>query len=282
MGTEMAAADPSATPAEQIQRKLVCYEERNGVALITLDDLPGNAYTYEMMTQLDAAILRARFSPDVHVLVLTGAGEKFFCAGANIKMLQTSDPYFKFNFCLHANETLMRLPHTPMLVIAALNGHTTGGGLEVAMAGDILVARKGAGKIGLPESTLGVLPGTSGTQRFPKLVGINRAIELMATGELLSFEDAQAIGLLNHVWEAESSDAFIDMVVAYAQKFCPPNAAAGSIGCIKLAARAGQGIPEELGFLLEGQLMRRQFEKDDAREGLTAFVEKRKPSFTGR
>ena len=145
-----------------------------------------------MMQELDAAILAARMDAAVHVIVITGAGEKFFCAGANIGMLKDADPTFKYYFCLHANETLNRLEQTPKLVIAALNGHTVGGGLEVAMAADIRIARQGAGKIGLPEVALGVLPGTGGTQRFARLVGKAKAIELMATGALFSFEEAHA------------------------------------------------------------------------------------------
>src|SRR5438105_15880128 len=116
---------------------------------------------------------------DVYVIVLTGAGDKFFSAGANINMLTSVDPTYKYYFCLHANETLLRLENTPKLVIAALNGHCVGGGLEVALAADSRVAKKGGGKIGLPEVTLGVLPGTGGTQRLPRIVGKARAIELM-------------------------------------------------------------------------------------------------------
>ena len=119
---------------------LVEYEVRDGIALITLSDPPANTYSYAMMRQLDDAILRARFANDVHVLVITGAGRKFFCAGANIQMLQEVDPTFKYYFCLHANETLMRLEQTPKLVIAAINGHCVGGGLEVAMAADLRLA----------------------------------------------------------------------------------------------------------------------------------------------
>ena len=136
-----------------------------------MNDPPANTYTYEMNRQLDEAILKARMDNDVHVIVLTGAGDKFFSAGANIKMLSTVDPTFKYYFCLHANETLLRLEHTPKLVIAALNGHTVGGGLEIAMAADMRIARQDAGKIGLPEVNLGVLPGTGGTQRLSRMVG---------------------------------------------------------------------------------------------------------------
>src|SRR4029077_4760635 len=137
-----------------------------GVAVLTLNDPPANTYSYDMMRRLDELILQARFDPAVHVLLLTGLGDKFFCAGANIRMLTSVTPEFKYYFCLHANETLNRLEQTPKLVIAAINGHCVGGGLEVAMAADLRVARRDAGKMGLPEVSLGVLPGTGGTQRL--------------------------------------------------------------------------------------------------------------------
>ena len=152
------------------------YDVADGVAVLTLDDPPANTYSYEMMREIDDAVLAARMSEAVHVIVLTGAGEKFFCAGANIGMLESAAPAFKYYFCLHANETLNRLEQTPKLVIAALNGHTVGGGLEVAMAADIRIGRHGGGKIGLTEVALGVLPGTGGTQRLARLVGKARAI----------------------------------------------------------------------------------------------------------
>src|SRR5712671_7220203 len=182
------------------QKKLVHYMVESGVAILELDDPPANTYTHEMMRQLDEAILKSRFDDSAHVIVLRGHGDKFFSAGANITMLNSVTPRFKYFFCLHANETLNRLEQTPKLVIAALNGHTVGGGLEIAMAADIRVACKDGGKIGLPEVTLGVLPGTGGTQRLGRLIGKSRAIELMATGTTFSFEEAEQMGLVNHVW----------------------------------------------------------------------------------
>src|SRR4029079_19139008 len=135
--------------------KLVEYRKEGGIAVLTLNDPPANTYTHEMMRDLDECIIKARFDADVHVIVITGAGEKFFCAGANINLLQTVDPYFKYYFCLHANETLTRLEQTPKLVIAAITVPCVGGGLEIAMAADVRIARKGAGKTGLPEVALG-------------------------------------------------------------------------------------------------------------------------------
>src|SRR5919197_2328093 len=137
--------------AHETTKSLINYRLDGGVAVIEMNDPPANTYTYEMNRQLDDAILKARMDNDVYVIVLTGAGDKFFSAGANIKMLARVDPTFKYYFCLHANETLLRLEHTPKLVIAALNGNTVGGGLEIAMACDLRIARQDAGKIGLPE-----------------------------------------------------------------------------------------------------------------------------------
>src|SRR5207249_2457328 len=154
-----------------------------------------------------------------------GSGDKFFCAGADTNMPKKADPTFKYYFCLHANETLNRLEQTPKLVIAALNGHAEGGGLEIGIAADLRIARKGAGKVGLPEVTLGVRPGTGGTQRMARLVNKSKAIELMVTGDVFGFEQAQELGLVNQVWEAASTQEFMDKVQEYAEKFCPPHKA---------------------------------------------------------
>jgi enoyl-CoA hydratase len=260
------------------QRTLVHYEAREGVAYLTLDDPPANTYTHEMMRQLDDAILQARFDKDVHVLVLTGKGEKFFCAGANINMLKTADPVFKYYFCLHANETLNRLEQTPKLVIAALEGHTVGGGLEIAMAADLLIAKRNSGKVGLPEINLGVLPGTGGTQRLARRVGKNRAIDLMVTGRLISFEEAQEMGIVNQILDG---DDFLDQIHQYARQFCPPNRAAKAVGRIKRSVQSGAEVPFESGLAIERELQQQLFESQDAREGLDAYVSKRQPQFKG-
>ena len=266
----------------QTTGKLVEYTTEQGVALLTLNDPPANTYSYEMMQELDRAILSARMEEQVQVIVITGSGEKFFCAGANIQMLSSVTPEYKYYFCLHANETLSRLEQTPKLVIAAINGHCVGGGLEVAMAADIRIARRNAGKMGLPEVSLGVLPGTGGTQRLVRIVGKSRAIELMTTGELFDFERGQELGLLNDIYEAETSDAFMAQVMEYASRFTLPHKAARAVGRIKRSVQSGAEIPFEYGLALERELQQQLFQSEDAREGLEAYVNKRKPQFKGK
>ena len=261
------------------EKKLIGYRLEAGVAVIELNDPPANTYSYEMNRQLDDAILKARMDEDVYVLVLTGSGEKFFSAGANIQMLTEVDPTFKYYFCLHANETLLRLENTPKLVIAALNGHCVGGGLEIAMAADLRIARKDGGKIGLPEVNLGVLPGTGGTQRLSRLLGKSKAIELMVTGKTFSFDEAKQMGLVNDVFAAEG---FMNRVMEYARQFCPPNKAAKAVGRIKRAVQTGWEIPMEAGLALERENQQLLFESDDAAEGLAAYIEKRPAKFTGK
>jgi enoyl-CoA hydratase/carnithine racemase len=235
-----------------------------------------------MMQALDQRILTARMDQNVQVIVLTGRGEKFFCAGANINMLASADPTYKYYFCLHANETLSRLEQTPKLVIAAINGHCVGGGLEVALAADIRIARRNAGKMGLPEVSLGVLPGTGGTQRLARIAGKSKAIELMATAELFDFEKGVELGLVNQIFDTPDAAAFQQQVLEYARQFTTPGKAANAVGRIKRSVQSGAEIPLEYGLALERELQQQLFQAEDAKEGIDAYVNKRKAQFKGR
>src|SRR5687768_4928173 len=266
----------------EMTRNLVRYGISDGVAVLTLNDPPANTYSYEMMQALDRAILAARMDEAVQVIVITGQGEKFFCAGADIQMLQNVTPTFKYYFCLHANETLLRLEQTPKLVIAAINGHCVGGGLEVAMAADLRIARKSAGKMGLPEVSLGVLPGTGGTQRLVRLVGKSKAIEIMATAELFPFERGLELGIVNTNYEAPTAESFLEQVLSYARQFTTPGRAAHAVGLIKRSVQTGAEIPLESGLALERELQQQLFQSSDSKEGIDAYVNKRKPIFQGR
>jgi enoyl-CoA hydratase/carnithine racemase len=141
------------------------------------------------------------------------------------------------------------------------------------------VARKHGGKIGLPEVNLGVLPGTGGTQRLSRMLGKSKAIELMASGKTFSFDEAKQMGLVNEIF---ASEGFMDGVMEYARQFCPPNKAAKAVGRIKRAVQTGWEIPLEAGLALERENQQLLFESEDAREGLSAYLEKRPPKFTGK
>jgi enoyl-CoA hydratase/carnithine racemase len=154
-------------------------------------------------------------------------------------------------------------------VIGALNGHTVGGGLEIALACDLRVAKKDGGKIGLPEVTLGVLPGTGGTQRLGRMLGKSRSIELMVTGRTFDFEEALDLGIVNEILDGED---FMADAMEYARQF----------GRIKRAVCSGIEVPFSEGLAIEREMQQQLFESADAREGLDAYIEKRKPEFAGR
>lgn len=260
---------------------LVNYTAEGGVALVTLSEPPDNAFTHEMMKELDEAIIEARFDNDVHTIVITGAGERYFSAGASTEMLREVDSSFQYYFFLHANETLLRLENTPKLVIAALNGHCTGGGLELALACDLRVACRGPARLGLPEINLGVLPGIGGTQRLTRLLGKARAMELLLEGETFDVDRALALGLIHQVIDATPGD-FISRVIELAYRFGPPQRAPLAIGRLKRAVQSAGEASLEQGIALERELRCSLITTEDAREGFLATRSKRPPSFTGR
>ena len=264
---------------EAMENRLINYSTQNGIAIIELHDPPANTYTYEMMRDMDDAILEARLDEDVHVIIIRGAGDKFFCAGANIKMLLSATPQFRYFFSLHGNETLMRLENTQKLVIAAINGHAVGGGLEIALACDLRVAKNGPGMLGLPEINLGLLPGMGGTQRLPRVIGKGKALELLTTGRTISVDEAHQLGLVSEVFEEEN---FFDKVIEYAQQFVAPGKASKAVGLIKRSVQTGLEIPQTEALALERELLQQLFESEDAHEGLDAYAKKRQPQFKGR
>ncbi|MFQ5837267.1 MAG: enoyl-CoA hydratase/isomerase family protein [Thermoplasmata archaeon] len=253
------------------------YQVEDGIGIVRMNRPPANTYNYEFMREMDGVIEQIRFDDDVKVAVLGSKLERFFSAGADIGMLSTSEPDFKAMFCLNCQETLVKMENTPKIWIAAINGHCVGGGLEIALATDIRFMGRDSGQIGLPEVNLGVLPGTGGTQRLSRLVGKSRALDMMVTGKTISADEALKIGLVNYVYEREG---FWDKTLEYAR-----NLATGpvrAVGLIKRAVTEGLEIPLKQGLALERELQNRLFMTEDAKEGLRAFVEKRKPAFKGR
>ena len=238
-----------------------------------------NLYDPELMRDLNFWIDEVRYDDEIDVAVLTAKSEGMFSAGADINFLRQSTPDHKATFCLGCQETLNKTESTPKLFIAALNGHTVGGGLEIALACDLRFMADGAFKIGLPEVTLGVLPGTGGTQRLPRTIGKARAIDLMVTGRLLTPPEALEWGIVNRVWPVAD---FWRETMAFASSLCYPNHAARAVGFIKRSVQEGMEMSIKEGLSLERELQNRLFAMDDAKEGFGSFIEKRKPMFKGK
>ena len=260
-----------------MEGKFIRTRVQDHVGTIEVAKPKANTYDIHMMRELDEAVEELRFNDDVRAIVLTSGVKGFFSAGADIEMLKQSQPDFKAMFCLHCQETLDKFAKTPKIVIAAINGHCVGGGLEIALACDLRMMASGSGKIGLPEVTLGVLPGTGGTQRLPRLVGTSRALDMMITGKLLTPEEALQIGLVNYVFPAAT---FAADVAKYAGALA--HGPARAVSLIKRSVIEGIEMPLTSGLALERELQNRLFVTEDAKEGLAAFVEKRPPAFKGR
>ena len=260
-----------------MQGKYIRTRTDESVGYIEINKPKANTYDLDMMTELDQAIEEVRFDDDVKVVVLTSTTPGFFSAGADIEMLKRSAPDYKAMFCLHCQETLNKFAETPKVVIAAIPGHCVGGGLEIALACDLRMMAKDSGRIGLPEVKLGVLPGTGGTQRLPRLIGTSRALDLMITGRLITPDEALAIGLVNYVFPKET---FAQEVQAYARALARGPSRAVSL--IKRSVVEGVEMPLVAGLALERELQNRLFITDDAKEGISAYVEKRTATFKGR
>ncbi len=255
----------------------VTLKKESGIAYITLNKPPANTYNLELMQQLDAAINEIRPDDSIIAVILRSDVPKMFSAGADIQMLKSSTPTYKAAFCLFCQETLNKMERTPKIFIAALEGNCVGGGLEIALACDLRFMADGNWKIGLPESNLGVLPGTGGSQRLPRLIGKARALDLMITGRLLSPQEALQIGLVERVWPQEE---LMERTIEYARNLT--QRATRAIGLIKLGVQQGSELPLEGALTLERELQNRLFVTSDAQEGLAAFIEKRQPHFEGR
>lgn len=256
---------------------VVRLEKQDSVGHIVLDRPPANSYDRAFLDDLSAAIDEARFDGEVRSIVVRSASEKFFSAGADVKMFASTDPDYQYAFVVHANEVMSKFERTPKVVFAAINGHCLGGGLEIVLCCDARYAAEGTYNIGLPEVTLGVLPGTGGTQRLPRLIGKQRALDLMLRGASVQPAEAREIGIVDAVLPAAEVLSFTH---DHAAKLASGPTLA--IGQIKLATVGGMGMPFGAAMLYEHQAVGRLFASDDFKEGVRAFTEKRKPDYKGR
>jgi enoyl-CoA hydratase/carnithine racemase len=256
---------------------VVRLEIQDAVGHIVLDRPPANSYDKAFLDDLSLAIDEARFNSAVKAIVVRSASEKFFSAGADVKMFASTDAEYQFAFVIHANEIMSKFERTPKIVVCAINGHCLGGGLEIALCADIRIAAEGTYNIGLPEVTLGVLPGTGGTQRLPRLIGRQKALELMIRGSSVQPDKAKALGIVDEVRAAGELQARAHEMAGF---FATGPTLA--IGQIKLATVLGSGMPFENAMLLEHEAVGRLFASEDFKEGVTAFSEKRKPIYKGK
>src|SRR5712691_11620177 len=255
----------------------VRLEKQDSIGHIVLDRPPANSYDKAFMDELDAAIDDVRRDDAVKAILVRSANEKFFSAGADVSVFAKSGLDEQNAFVVCANEAMGKLETTPKVVVAAIGGHCLGGGLEIALCCDFRIAAEGSYRIGLPEVTLGLLPGTGGTQRLPRLIGRQKALDFMLTGRTVTPHDALAAGIVDEVVPAaELLDKALERVRAYA------TGPTFAIGRIKKAAVLGFGLPLDEGLKLERQLLIELFKSADAKEGVTAFVEKRKPNYKGK
>ncbi|MED4607306.1 MULTISPECIES: enoyl-CoA hydratase/isomerase family protein [Paenibacillus] len=251
--------------------------KESGIAEIHLHINKTNSYSLDFYRELNAAIDDIRFDPSIKVAVLLSDTPNFFSAGADINFLKAADPKFKTQFCLFCNETLDKIARSPQVFIACLEGHTVGGGLEMALGCDLRFMGDKAGKIGLPEVTLGVLAGTGGTQRLARLIGPSRALDLNVSADLLTPEEALHIGLVNKVFPQEQTR---EKTLEYARKIA--NSATYAVSNIKLSIQNGIEMPLNVAIRYEGELQNLLFRSADAKEGLAAFLEKRQPNWQGQ
>ncbi len=259
-----------------MSRDYVNYVIEEGMAIVTIDHPPVNAIDKKMVLELEQVIDELETNSEAKIIIITGAGDKAFIAGADITVFSDLNKVSAEEFVLSIQSVLFKIEESQKVVICAINGHALGGGCEVAMACDIRIASEKV-RFGQPEVNLGVIPGAGGTQRLPRLVGKGRAMELVFTGDMINAEEAGAIGLVNRVVPPES---LMDEAKKMAKKILTKGPIA--ISKSKRAIREGLEMRLKEGMRLEARLFGELFDTFDVREGVKAFLEKQTPRFEGR
>ena len=255
----------------------VIADQEGAVGTITLNHPKANSYDLAFMQDLDAAIEWVRTKDSVKVVVVKSALDKFFSAGADIKAFQANTTADNMKMIHFAHKTLAKIADLPKVFIAAIGGHALGGGLEMALACDLRTAGDGQYNLGLPEITLGLLPGNGGTQRLPRLIGRTKALAMMISGEPMPPKRALEYGIVDFLFPQES---YLADTMAYAQKLS--SGATLAMANIKRAVYEGMELPLSEALEFERSLIAPLFDSADAKEGFRAFAEKRQPVYTGR
>ncbi|MGD0915765.1 MAG: enoyl-CoA hydratase-related protein [Thermodesulfobacteriota bacterium] len=257
--------------------KNILLSAENEIGTLTINRPKAlNALNIETLQEIQKGIEEVRARPELKVLIVTGAGEKAFVAGADILEMRGMNSIEAFNFSRLGHLTLKMIQDLDRPVLGAVNGFALGGGAEIALACDFIYASENA-KLGLPEVTLGVFPGFGGTQRLPRLIGKGRAKELILTGKMITAQEAFQMGIVNRVFPLAS-------LMEETKKVAAQIAANGPVGVrlAKMVTDTGFDMDLEKACSLESHAFGLCFSTEDQKEGMTAFVEKKKPNFKGR
>lgn len=252
----------------------VLFEEQNGIATLTFNRPKSlNALNSQLITEVSAILDKVVENEDIRVLILTGAGEKAFVAGADITEISTLNPVQARHFSKQGHNVMDKLQDLPIPAVAAVNGFALGGGLEIALSCDFIYAAENA-KFGLPEINLGIIPGFGGTQRLARIVGKNLAREMIFTGKMIDAAEAERKGIVNQVVGA-------DQLMESVKKTAGAMAAKGkvSLAAAKRAVNDGMNVDLASGCEIEINAFALCLACEDAKEGTTAFLEKRTPNF---
>lgn len=256
----------------------VRLEKEGGVGVIVLDRPPANSYDYAFLRSFAGAIDDARVDGEIGAVVVTSASERFFSAGADVSAFAAGTARSRSMTALMAHEAFRKMENTPLVFIAVIAGHCLGGGFELALACDLRFAAEGSYQIGLPEVNLGLFPGSGGTQRLPRLIGLPKGIDMIVNATTLKPGEAKDQGLVDRLYpDAATCRA---EAIEYASKLAAGPTVA--IGHAKVAVTQGYGAPLDLGLALEREAISRVFVSEDAEEGIKAFTQKRPAEFKGK
>src|SRR3954451_6345791 len=254
----------------------VSFSAEGPVGFITLDKPPANSYDFDFMEEMGAAVDAAASDDSVNVVIVRSASKKFFCAGADIKAFLANDTAGKMKMINRGHEALAAIARVPKVFIAQIEGHALGGGLEITLPCALRFGARGSYKLGVPEVTLGLLPGNGGTQRLPRIIGVPKALDLMITGRPVSPGEAHGLGILNRLFAAGET---AEKTRAYAEQLA--GGATAAIAEIKATTYAGIELKMADALAREREGIARLFDTADAAEGFASFSEKRRPEFKG-
>lgn len=259
---------------QDLKLERITLEMDGDVLIFRLNRPPANAHDLAMIRELEALVTEIRFDPAVKAVVMASASDKFFSAGADIQVIKEKSGEEVGLLSQTSKEMIMKMRATPKVFVAAVNGHCMGGGLELALACDVRFAGRGKWLVGLPEVHLGLIPGEGGTQLLGRIVGPSKALMLMVTGESFGPERAHALGLFDELTEPEQ---LMPKALEFAH-ICA-DGPAKAIGFMKVALTEGLELPIYEGLAYERHLQNQLFDTPDSKEGVAAFLEKRKPKF---